>query len=93
MWFLGATLALCYAQRFPENVMAMILRGVFLGRQQDIDWVYAEGGASKLFPDAWQQLVQHLAEPDKKPLAAYYHELTAAVDELHQMATAKRLQA
>jgi proline iminopeptidase len=89
----GATLALCYAQHYPQNVMAMILRGVFLGRQQDIDWVYAEGGASKLFPDAWQQLVQHLPKAEQqKPLSAYYHQLTA-VDELHQMATAKRLQA
>lgn len=89
----GATLALCYAQQHPKTVMAMILRGVFLGRQQDINWVYAEGGASKLFPDAWQKLVEHLPESDQKePLKAYYQQLTA-VDELHQMSAAKLLQA
>ncbi|PHS25397.1 MAG: prolyl aminopeptidase [Methylophaga sp.] len=89
----GATLALCYAQQHPENVRALILRGVFLGRQQDIDWVYAEGGASRLFPDAWQNLVQHLPESDQQaPLQSYYQQLTA-VDELQQMAAAKLLQA
>ncbi|PHS69706.1 MAG: prolyl aminopeptidase [Methylophaga sp.] len=88
----GATLGLVYAQRHPEKVLAMILRGIFLGRKQDINWVYAEGGASKLFPDTWQQLVRHLPEADQKePLRAYYQQLTSA-DELHQMAAAKTLQ-
>ena len=89
----GATLGLVYAQHHPQNILAMILRGVFLGRQQDIDWVYAEGGASKLFPDAWQNLVEDLPKSEhKKPLSAYYERLTAP-DELHQMAAAKTLQA
>jgi len=89
----GATLGLCYALHYPENVLAMILRGVFLGRQQDIDWVYAEGGASKIFPDAWKNLVEHLPIADQKaPLKAYYEQLTQT-DEIHQMAAAQTLQA
>lgn len=88
----GATLGLCYAQQYPEKVLAMILRGIFLGRQQDIDWVYAEGGASKLFPDAWQNLVANLPETEHKaPLSAYYQQLTHS-DEVHQMSAAKTLQ-
>lgn len=89
----GATLGLCYAQLYPDKVLAMILRGVFLGRKQDIDWVYAQGGASKLFPDAWQNLVAALPKSEQKePLKFYYQQLTN-VDELHQMAAAKTLQA
>jgi proline iminopeptidase len=89
----GSTLGLCYAQQHPETVLAMILRGIFLGRQQDIDWVYAEGGASRLFPEAWQQLVEELPEADQSsPLKAYYQQLTA-FDQVHQMAAAKLLQA
>ena len=89
----GATLGLVYAQHYPENVLAMILRGVFLGRQQDIDWVYAQGGASKLFPEAWQRLVEHLPKSEQQaPLSTYYQQLTGP-DELHQMAAAKTLQA
>jgi len=89
----GATLGLYYAQQHPQTVLAMILRGVFLGRQQDIDWVYAEGGASKLFPDAWQNLVSHLpTEDQQQPLSAYYQQLIQC-DEVHQMAAAQTLQA
>jgi proline iminopeptidase len=73
----GATLGLLYAQHYPQNVLAMILRGTFLGRQQDINWVYAEGGASKLFPEAWNNLVKDLDTADKKmPLKAYFEQLT-----------------
>ena len=89
----GATLALAYAQQHPDKVLAMILRGVFLGRQQDIDWVYAEGGASKLFPDAWQKLVEDLPSSEQKHPLKAYHQLITNPDELHQMTAAKTLQA
>ena len=89
----GATLGLCYAQQYPKPVLAMILRGIFLGRQQDIDWVYAEGGASKLFPDAWQNLVEHLPDSEQKQPLKFYHQQLTHSDEVHQMAAAKTLQA
>jgi len=89
----GTTLGISYAQKYPHVVSAMILRGVFLGRKQDIDWVYAEGGASKLFPDAWQHLVEDLpAAEQAHPLKAYYQLLTDP-DELKQMSAAKTLEA
>lgn len=89
----GATLALLYAQQYPKNVTAMILRGVFLGREEDINWVYAEGGASKLFPDAWHELVKNLAPSEQKfPLKAYFQKLTEEEKPV-QIETAKTLQA
>ncbi|OUR64396.1 prolyl aminopeptidase [Methylophaga sp. 42_25_T18] len=89
----GATLALLYAQQQPEQVMAMILRGVFLGREQDINWVYAEGGASKLFPEAWNELVKNLPTSEQKhPLKAYFKALTDD-DESLQLSAAMTLQA
>lgn len=88
----GATLALVYAQHYPQHVSAMILRGTFLGRQQDINWVYAEGGASKLFPEAWSKLVANLPQQDKQqPLPSYFARLTSH-NEVEQMAAAKTLQ-
>lgn len=87
----GATLALAYAQDYPQHIVSMILRGTFLGRRQDIDWVYAEGGASKLFPDAWQKLVAELPESERKqPLQAYFNKLTDD-DEAVQAAAAQTL--
>lgn len=50
----GSTLGLAYAQHHASNVSFLILRGIFLGRQQEIDWLYERCGAALLFPDAFQ---------------------------------------
>lgn len=84
----GATLSLLYAQRYPERMKALILRGVFLGRQRDLDWLYQDG-ASRLFPDAWQRFiapVEKIANGDN--VKAYYSLLTGE-NELARMAAAK----
>jgi proline iminopeptidase len=52
----GGTLALLYAQHYPKNVSAMILRGTFLARQQDLQW-FIEGGVNHIYPEYWQNLV------------------------------------
>jgi proline iminopeptidase len=84
----GATLALLYAQKFPDNVQAMILRGVFLGRKKDLEWLYKEG-ASRLFPDAWQNFLKPVSILERDDLiAAYYRRLTGA-DELAKRSAAK----
>ena len=73
----GATLALYYAHHFAEQVSGLILRGVFLARQQDIDWVYSENGAAKIYPDAWSNLVEDLPVSQQgQPLSAIYQQLT-----------------
>ncbi len=89
----GATLALIYAQRYPNNVLALILRGTFLGRRQDIEWVYAEGGASNLFPDAWQALIAPLDQHERKDILNSYYQRLTNPDEVQQMSAAKTLQA
>jgi proline iminopeptidase len=48
----GATLAMAYAQAFPERVSEIVLRGVFLLRERELDWMY-RGGAGNLFPQEW----------------------------------------
>jgi len=84
----GSTLALAYAQRHPERVSAMILRGIFLCRPQDLHWFYQEG-ASRLFPDFWQDYLHPIAEEERGNLIqAYYRRLTGP-DEIAQMAAAR----
>jgi proline iminopeptidase len=74
----GATLGLYYAQHFAEYVSGLILRGVFLARKQDIDWVYSANGAARLFPDAWNTLVADLpVSQQAQPLSAIYQQLTS----------------
>ncbi len=68
----GATLALAYGQRHPARVRAMILRGVFAGTQSELDWLYRDG-ASKLFPEAWENFRQLIPAPLHDDLIAAYH--------------------
>lgn len=51
----GSTLALAYASRHGSAVKGMILRGVCLMEPWEQKWLYEEGGASRLFPEAWDQ--------------------------------------
>lgn len=60
----GGTLALLYAQQYPNRVMAMILRGVFLARKQDMQW-FLDNGVSRIYPQRWQALLDSVnAEPE-----------------------------
>ncbi len=52
----GVTLALAYAEKYVERVQAMILRGSFLARQQDMDWFLGKNGVALIYPEMWQQL-------------------------------------
>ncbi|MGZ4957947.1 MAG: prolyl aminopeptidase [Methylomonas sp.] len=49
----GGALALLYAQQHPQRVLAMILRGVFLARQADMDW-FLGNGVNRIYPQQWQ---------------------------------------
>ena len=50
----GSTLSLAYAETHPERVTALVLRGIFLCRQQEIRWFYQDPhGAGAIFPDGW----------------------------------------
>ncbi len=84
----GATLALLYAERFPERVMAMILRGVFLCRREDIDWLYKQGARS-IFPDHWADFVRLLDVDQRQNVIAAYYERLTGKDEVARLAAAK----
>ncbi len=49
----GSTLALLYAEKYPTRVMALSLSSIFLGRSQDITWLFSSNGAGRIFPDEW----------------------------------------
>lgn len=86
----GSTLALCYARSHSERVLAMVLRGIFLARQQDIDWVYTPDGVAKLFPAEWQTLMQCLSEEQQQdPLSAFMTTLQSSSS--HQLSLARAL--
>ncbi|MDQ2065255.1 prolyl aminopeptidase [Xinfangfangia sp. CPCC 101601] len=69
----GATLALVYALTHPERVRHLVLRGVFLMTQAELDWFYG-GGAGQFFPDLWQRFISLIPEGERGDLIAAYHE-------------------
>lgn len=84
----GSTLSLAYAQKHPDRVHALILRGIFLCRPQEFKWFYQEG-ASRLFPDYWQDYLAPIpAEEQGDLMQAFYKRLTGA-DQIAQMHAAK----
>lgn len=68
----GATLALAFAQAHPERVCGLVLRGVFLGRQLELDWFYG-GGAGRFFPDLWERFCDLIPESERGNIIAAYH--------------------
>lgn len=68
----GSTLALAYAQRFPERVTELVLRGIFTLRKSEVNWFYQEG-ASNLFPDAWEDYLAAIPVEEHGDLVAAYH--------------------
>jgi proline iminopeptidase len=73
----GSTLALAYAQKHPDRVTELVLRGIFLLRKREIDWFYQEG-ASAMFPDAWEEYLAPIPESERGDLLrAYYKRLTS----------------
>ncbi len=52
----GGALALAYAETYPERVLGMVLRGMFLARRRDLDWFMADG-AARLLPRAWDEFL------------------------------------
>ncbi len=84
----GATLALLYAQTFPERTLGLVLHSLFLGRQQDIDWIF-ETGVPRLVPDYWEEFTQSLHASDTHNLLQIFSERLEGSDDLARMSAAK----
>jgi proline iminopeptidase len=84
----GATLAVVYAQSHPKSVVGLIIRGIFLARQQDLDWLF-KNGANHIFPDHWQAFYSFIPEDERDDLIGAYYKRLTGDDELVRMAAAK----
>jgi proline iminopeptidase len=51
----GSTLALAYAEAFPERVSGLVVEGIFLAQDSDLAWMHGPDGARNVFPDAWAE--------------------------------------
>ena len=83
----GSSLGLLYAQRHPERVMALVLRGIFLCRDRDIHWFYQDG-AGRLFPDYWEDFLAPIPDDERDDIIAAYHRLLTGDNEIARMRAA-----
>ena len=67
----GSTLALAYAEAHPERVAALVLRGIFLCRAQEIDWFIE--GMRTIFPEQWRRFADFIPEAERDDLLGAYH--------------------
>jgi proline iminopeptidase len=68
----GATLGLLYAQAHPDRVTHLILRGVFLMMERELDWFY-RGGAGAFWPEQWRAFSALVPQEERGDLIAAYH--------------------
>ncbi|MFH5926757.1 prolyl aminopeptidase [Roseomonas xinghualingensis] len=81
----GSTLALAYAQAHPDRVAGCVLRGVFLGRMDEVQWFLY--GLRRVFPDAWSAFAEHVTPEERDDLlGAYLRRLTNPDPSVHMAA-------
>ncbi|SDX80410.1 proline iminopeptidase [Allochromatium warmingii] len=68
----GSTLALAYAETYPERVTALVVRGIFLCRPEELHWFYQEG-TNWVFPDLWTEFITPIPESERGDLLTAYH--------------------
>jgi proline iminopeptidase len=84
----GSTLALAYAQSHPKQVLGLILRGIFLGRDEDVNWFF-NGEAARIFPEAWEHFIEPIPVQERGDIIAAYYQRLTSNNEIVRMGAAK----
>ena len=67
----GSTLALAYGEAHPQRCLGMVLRGIFLFRDSEVDWFLH--GMGTIFPEAARAFRNFLPEAERADLLGSYH--------------------
>lgn len=84
----GSTLSLAYSQSHPDRVKSLVLRGIFTLRKSELKFFYQEG-ASHLFPEAWDEYIAVIPEPERQDMMLAYHAQLNSADEGIRLKAAK----
>jgi proline iminopeptidase len=85
----GSTLALAYAQAHPARVLGLVLRGIFLGRPDEVRWFSElDGGARWIFPERWSRYLAHIPAQEHAELVEAYWRRLESKDESVRIAAA-----
>jgi proline iminopeptidase len=75
----GSTLALAYAQAYPDRVSALVLRGVFLGTDPEVQWFLT--GLQRFLPEAWDAFAAQVEDRSASGLLRDFEQRAQAGDE------------
>jgi proline iminopeptidase len=84
----GSTLALAYAEAYPEHVSAMILRGIFLLTKAELGWFYQDG-CSWIYPEAFAEFQRIIPLEERGDMIAAYHRRLTSKDPSVRLAAAR----
>lgn len=84
----GSTLSLLYAETYPERVLGLILRGIFLCREQDVNWFYQQG-ANQFYPEYWEDFIEPISLEKRHKMIEAYHEVLTSDNEVARMRAAE----
>lgn len=84
----GSTLALAYAQKYPEKVTALLVRGIFTFRKLEVDW-WGKEGVGMIYPEEYEKYVNHIPPSERGDLITAYGKRILGNDKKEAMETAK----
>ncbi len=83
----GSTLALTYSEAHPHAVLGLILRGIFLGSGEELNWYCY--GLRNFAPEAWECFAGFFPEEKRNKLLDCYHQLIHQTDTKVALAAAR----
>jgi proline iminopeptidase len=83
----GSTLGLHYAEEHPQRCLTLVLRGIWMLRDEEIAWwLY---GMRTIQPEAWRTFAEHLDLAERGDLLEGYWKLFEGADEAAARAAAR----
>ena len=75
-WYLfggswGSTLALLYGIKFPKKCLGFILRGIFLGSKEEVNWFLYD--IKKFFPEAYDKFISYVPLTFQNNVLEWFH--------------------
>ncbi len=85
----GTTLAVAYAQAYPDRVKGLFLAAMFLCDKAANHWLFQEG-ASRVFPKAWSEFESLVPKEKRGAMMDAYREMMFGDDEKLGVEAARR---
>ena len=83
----GSTLALAYGEAHPNRCLGFVLRGIFLGTKDELDWFLY--GMKTVYPENWRRLVEVLSDQEQSDILNSYHKRLLDPDDTIRLPAAR----